>query len=41
MQLKTGQIDGKKLGQQYREHATQYHRREIWAERYVSLIESV
>ncbi|MEE8404051.1 MAG: glycosyltransferase family 4 protein, partial [candidate division Zixibacteria bacterium] len=34
MQLKTGKIDGKKLGQKYHLHALQYHRREIWAERY-------
>ncbi len=41
MSLKTGQIDGKKLGQKYHQHALQYHRREIWAERYTSLIETV
>lgn len=41
MQLKSGQIDGKKLGQKYHLHALQYHRREIWAKRYASLIETV
>jgi hypothetical protein len=41
MSLKTGRIDGDKLGRLYRQHATKFHRREIWAERYASFIETV
>jgi len=39
--LKQGRIDGEKLGNQYRDHASTYHRREIWAERYAQFIESI
>lgn len=38
LKLKTGQIDGRRLGQSYYDHVKRYHRRETWAERYLSLI---
>lgn len=39
--LKHGHIDGEKLGKQYHKHASTYHLREIWAERYADFIESI
>jgi glycosyltransferase involved in cell wall biosynthesis len=39
--LKQGEIDGEKLGRQYHHHASTYHLREIWAERYSQFIESI
>jgi colanic acid biosynthesis glycosyl transferase WcaI len=35
MDLKSGRINGESLGEKYREHATRFHRREAWAERYL------
>ena len=41
LELKTGRINGESLGQKYREHATRFHRREDWAERYLEYLKSV
>lgn len=41
LQLKSGQIDGEHLGEKYREHATRFHRRELWAERYLDALKSM
>lgn len=38
LQLKTGEIDGHRLGRKYHEHVYKYHRREMWAARYLKLI---
>jgi colanic acid biosynthesis glycosyl transferase WcaI len=40
VKLKSGEIDGTKLGRQYHEHIIRHHRRELWASRYLSLIRS-
>ena len=39
MELKTGQIDGKHLGEQYSEHIKLNHSREIWAKKYLTYLE--
>ena len=41
MKLKSRQIDGDQLGNKYREHAVQFHRREVWAARYQSLLDDL
>ncbi len=41
LKLKSGEIDGKKMGRQYREHTFKHHRRELWAAKYLSLIRSL
>lgn len=41
LMLKSGEIDGEHLGSQYLEHATQYHRRELWAKRYLEVLQSM
>ncbi len=41
LRLKSGEIDGESLGRKYRNHINQYHRREIWAERYLRVIKDV
>ena len=41
LKLKSGEIDGIKLGRQYHEHILKHHRRELWASRYLSLIRSI
>jgi colanic acid biosynthesis glycosyl transferase WcaI len=41
LQLKSGAIDGEHLGEQYRKHATQFHRRELWAQRYLDALKSM
>jgi colanic acid biosynthesis glycosyl transferase WcaI len=41
LKLKTGQIDGHRLGRSYYDHVARYHRREVWAERYLTLIRSM
>jgi glycosyltransferase involved in cell wall biosynthesis len=41
LKLKTGQIDGRRLGKSYYDHVTQFHRREVWAQRYLSLLRSI
>ncbi|MFQ6008008.1 MAG: glycosyltransferase family 4 protein [Candidatus Zixiibacteriota bacterium] len=41
LKLKSGEIDGEKLGRLYREHTFKYHRRELWATKYLSLIRSL
>lgn len=40
MDLKTGRIDGKQLGQSYHDHVTKHHSRESWAQRYIDFLES-
>jgi len=41
LKLKSGEIDGRRLGQLYRQHVVKHHRRDLWAERYLSLIRSI
>ena len=41
LRLKSGEIDGESLGRKYHNHINQYHRREIWAERYLRVIKDV
>jgi len=41
LQLKTGQIDGKRLGDQYHQHIDRNHRRELWADRYLDVIKEL
>jgi len=41
LKLKSGEIDGERLGQQYHHHIIKHHRRELWASKYLSLIRSL
>ena len=41
LKLKSGEINGRRLGQLYRQHVVKHHRRDLWAERYLSLIRSI
>lgn len=41
LKLYSGEIDGQKLGTQYRNHVADHHRREVWAQRYLELLESL
>ncbi len=41
LKLRSGEIDGKHLGRRYHEHVTRHHCREIWAERYLTLLNKV
>jgi glycosyltransferase involved in cell wall biosynthesis len=41
LKLKQGQIDGIKLGESYFAHVDRYHRREMWADRYISVIRNI
>jgi len=41
LQLKSGAIDGEHLGRKYLDHATRFHRRELWAERYLEVLKSM
>lgn len=41
LQLKNRTIDGETLGTKYREHAVQFHRREVWAARYQELLDGL
>ena len=41
LKLKSGEIDGEKLGWQYHQHIIRYHRRELWANKYLSLIKNL
>jgi len=41
LKLRSGEIDGEKLGRQYRQHVFKHHRREQWAEKYLSIIKSM
>ncbi len=41
LKLKSGEINGRRLGQLYRQHVVKYHRRDLWAERYLSIIRSI
>lgn len=41
LKLKNGQIDGERLGRQYRQHVTRHHMREQWAARYLKSIRAV
>lgn len=38
LKLKSGEIDGPKLGKSYNEHVNRYHRREIWADKYLTFL---
>ncbi|MEW5995353.1 MAG: glycosyltransferase family 4 protein, partial [Candidatus Zixiibacteriota bacterium] len=41
LKLKSGEIDGPGLGRQYHQHVIKHHRRELWAQRYLHMIEQV
>jgi len=41
MKLRTGQIDGKELGQRYNRHVAEHHTREKWASKYLEFIENI
>ena len=41
LSLRSGRIDGEQLGEKYQNHATRYHSRERWAERYLRQLEEV
>lgn len=41
LKLKSGEIDGEKLGRLYHQHTLRYHRREMWANKYLSLIRDI
>ncbi len=41
LKLKSGEINGQELGRKYHQHAFRHHRRELWAQRYLKLIESL
>ena len=41
LKLKSGEIDGAKLGQRYHDHIVRHHRREQWAEKYLSIIRGI
>ncbi len=41
LKLKQGQIDGIKLGESYYAHVDRFHRREMWADRYISVIRDI
>ncbi len=41
VKLKEGRINGNELGKHYQTHAYKNHRRELWAEKYISLIRRV
>lgn len=41
LQIKSGSIDGERLGRKYLDHATRFHRRELWAERYLSVLKDM
>ena len=41
LKLKNHQIDGEELGNKYRAHAVQFHRREVWAARYQSMLDEL
>jgi len=38
LKIKSGEINGRRLGQLYRQHVVRYHLRELWANKYLSLI---
>ena len=38
LQLKAGKIDGERLGRKYLDHATKFHRRELWASKYLEAL---
>ncbi len=39
LKVKSGEIDGSRLGKNYHDHITRYHRREIWAQKYMTFLE--
>ncbi len=41
MKLKTGEIDGEMLGRKYHEHVSRYHRREVWADKYLTVVRTL
>jgi len=41
VKLRSGEIDGNKLGRQYHQHTLRHHRREQWADKYLSLIKEI
>ncbi len=41
LKLKSGEIDGESIGKKYNEHISKYHRREIWAERYLKFVKTL
>jgi glycosyltransferase involved in cell wall biosynthesis len=41
LKLRSGEIDGNRLGVGYREHIVKHHMREMWAERYLNFVDSL
>ena len=41
LKLKSGEIDGEKLGQKYNVYTARHHQREQWAQKYLSIIRSI
>jgi len=41
LKMKSGEIDSVALGRLYRDHIIKYHKRERWADRYLSFLKSV
>ncbi|MEW6050525.1 MAG: glycosyltransferase family 4 protein [Candidatus Zixiibacteriota bacterium] len=41
LQLRSGEIDGDSLGSRYLTYATKHHRRELWARKYLDLLETL
>ncbi len=41
LKLKTGEIDGNRLGREYRTYANEVHHRHIWAQQYLEIIEEL
>lgn len=41
LKLRSGEIDGERLGRLYHRHITKHHRREIWARQYLDLVKSL
>ncbi len=41
LKLQSGQIDGDRLGEQYRRHIARNHHREVWARRYLDVLQSL
>ena len=41
LKLKSGEIDGEKLGQKYNTYTTRYHQRKQWANKYLSIIRNI
>ncbi|HVP06994.1 MAG TPA: glycosyltransferase family 4 protein [Candidatus Acidoferrum sp.] len=41
LRIKSGEIDGDRLGERYRDHAVNHHRREMWADKYLNTLQEM